>query len=133
MNTGPMGREAHPLEALASLFQNVVAPQPPHPMGLADGFGLVHSRDLPRGGRQSLYRFKNGYGASVVRHAGSYGGAEGLWELAVVVWRDEKDADSWDLCYETSVTSDVLGWLTDAARDEALKAVEALPARSVRP
>lgn len=71
------------------------------------------------GGVQKLYRFDNGYGASVVRHDGSYGHTEGLWELAVT-HEDE-------LCYETSITDDVLGWLTDEQVEETLSEIARLP------
>ena len=33
-------------------------------------------------GVQYKYLFPNGYGASVIRHQYSYGGKEGLWEIA---------------------------------------------------
>lgn len=58
------------------------------------------------GGEQRKYRFDNGYGASVVRHRYSYGGDEGLFELAVLGPDDH-------LVYDTPVTNDVLGYLTD--------------------
>lgn len=32
------------------------------------------------------------YGASVVRHSFSYGHEQGLWELAVIKWNDNKPA-----------------------------------------
>lgn len=35
-------------------------------------------------GWQGRTTFENGYGVSVVQHSGSYGGDEGLWELAVI-------------------------------------------------
>ena len=35
-------------------------------------------------GEQRVYKFDNGYGASVIRHQYSYGGDKGLWELAVL-------------------------------------------------
>jgi len=50
------------------------------------------------------YSFSNGYGASVVRNEMSYGHEGGYFELAVI--KDDK------LCYDTPITSDVIGWLT---------------------
>ena len=47
--------------------------------------------------------FPNGWGASIVRNTGSYGSASGMWELAVL----HEDT----LCYRSSVTDDVIGWL----------------------
>jgi hypothetical protein len=64
-------------------------------------------------GIQKVYKFPNGYGASVVKHKGSYGYAQGLWELAVL------DADG-DICYSTEITSDVLGHLNDPEVDNIL-------------
>ena len=43
----------------------------------------------------------DGFGASVVRHPYSYGGAVGLWELAVL------DSNG-RLTYETPITDDVM-------------------------
>jgi hypothetical protein len=50
--------------------------------------------------------FENGYGASVVKGPNTYGGEDGLYELAVL----DKDGK---LCYETPVTDDVEGYLTE--------------------
>ena len=52
--------------------------------------------------------FDNGYGVSVIRHSGSYGNAAGLFELAVL----KGTADKFELCYDTPITGDVLGYLT---------------------
>lgn len=49
--------------------------------------------------------FDNGYGASVVRHIMSYGGKLKLYELAIL----DKEGD---LTYDTPVTNDVIGYLT---------------------
>jgi hypothetical protein len=64
-------------------------------------------------GYQLLYKFDNGYGASVVKHSFSYGGKNGKYELAVL---DENG----DLCYDTPITSDVIGYLTMAEVDKIL-------------
>lgn len=55
------------------------------------------------------FKFNNGYGASVIRGVGTYGGREGLWELAVLCF--DEDGESW-LTYDTPITSDVIGYLT---------------------
>lgn len=74
------------------------------------------------GGTQALYFFKNGCGASVVRHPFSYGGDEGLWELAVITG----NIDSYQLNYTTPITNDVLGYLTERDVDEVLDKIENL-------
>ncbi len=71
------------------------------------------------GGIQKIYEFPNGYGASVVKHKGSYGYLNGLWELAVL------DADG-SLCYTTEITDDVIGHLNDPEVDAILRRIEQL-------
>lgn len=63
--------------------------------------------------------FENGYGVSVVRTIYSYGGRDGLYELAVL----NKDGQ---LIYDTPVTSDVLGYLTPEEVTEYMKQVQSL-------
>ena len=70
-------------------------------------------------GVQRVYKFDNGYGASVVCSPYSYGGRSGLWELAVL------DSDG-QLCYSTSITDDVLGWLTEEEANKLLKKIRKL-------
>jgi len=70
------------------------------------------------GGVQKVYEFDNGYGASVIRHQGSYGFSKGLWELAVLHYGD--------LCYHTHITDDVIGYLTETEVDKYLKQIEEL-------
>ena len=82
----------------------------------------VASKNL-LGGEQYLYRFENGFGASVVRHAYSYGTEQGLWELAVVRWR----GDDFCITYDTKITNDVVGYLRDKRVTEILKTIEWLP------
>ena len=55
-------------------------------------------------GITSRTKFKNGYEASVVKSEHSYGGRDGLYELAIF-----KDGE---ICYDTPITDDVIGYLT---------------------
>lgn len=79
-----------------------------------DGFEnyLVKKGPL-HNGVQYLFKFDNGYGASVVKHFGSYGFDEDLWELAVVKYRNPDIIDKFDLVYYTDITDDVEGYLID--------------------
>lgn len=78
------------------------------------------------GGVQKVFRFENGYGASVVKNPYSYGGDEGLWELAVVLVYENEGRLSWKLTYDTPITEDVLGWLTWEEVEETLRQIEEL-------
>lgn len=90
-----------------------------------------------QGGTQHLYFFPNGFGASVVRHAFSYGGRSGKWELAVLKRKsfasegidDATDyALNWDLCYTTPLTGDVIGYLDSDEVEQYLDQIAALEA-----
>ena len=76
-------------------------------------------------GIQYLFRFENNYGASVIKHKGSYGHEDDLWELAVIEFETEYN-DSWDLTYDTPITADVEGWLTDEDVRELLQRIKEL-------
>jgi hypothetical protein len=78
-------------------------------------------------GVQYVFRFENGYGASVIKHTGSYGFQEDLWELAVIQF-DSKDAEDyeWELTYDTRITDDVIGWLTDKEVRDLLRKIKEL-------
>ena len=52
------------------------------------------------------FKFKNGYGASVIKHDYSYGGSLDLFELAVLNEYDK-------ITYDTEITDDVIGDLTN--------------------
>jgi hypothetical protein len=77
----------------------------PNPMG-AD-FGIV-----------SRTKFDNGYEVSVVRSEHSYGGNKGLYELAIF-----KDGE---ICYDTPITDDVIGYLRPEDVSDVMERVEKL-------
>lgn len=79
----------------------------------------------PVGGKQLLASFANGYGASVVQSAYSYGGANGLYELAVLHTTPYDKSTS--ICYRTPVTDDVLGWLSEVDVVTRLHEIARLP------
>ncbi len=67
-------------------------------------------------GKHGLMFFKNGYGVSVVRFElvggfgyGSYTSNESEWELAVL----KGTKDDWDLTYDTPITEEVMGYLSE--------------------
>jgi hypothetical protein len=71
------------------------------------------------GGIQYHFKADNGYGASIVKHRFSYGNEDDLWELAVT----DKDGN---LCYDTPITDDVIGYLTEQDVNDTLDQIAAL-------
>ena len=69
-----------------------------HPMGM---------------GKQCIVQYSNGYGASIVQGPHTYGGKDGLYELAVF----GKDGE---ITYDTPITNDVLGYLSEAEVEKTL-------------
>lgn len=65
--------------------------------------------------------FANGYTASIITDG--YGCSEGLYELAIL--------HDGDLCYDTPITDDVLGYLTLKDVEELLYKIEKLPFRVI--
>jgi hypothetical protein len=76
-----------------------------NPMG--SDFGIV-----------SRTQFDNGYEVSVVKSPHSYGGDKGLYELAIF-----KDGD---ICYDTPITDDVIGYLRPEDVTDVMERVEKL-------
>jgi len=77
----------------------------PNPMG--DDFGIV-----------SRTQFDNGYEASVVKSDYTYGGKNGLYELAVF-----KDGE---ICYDTPITDDVIGYLRPEDVTDVMEKIQQL-------
>ena len=78
-----------------------------------------HPRGAVYGGIISRIIFDNGYGATVVQGPHSYGGADGLYELAVVGKDDE-------ICYDTPITGDVEGYLSETQVTDLLIKIQQL-------
>ena len=80
----------------------------------------------PDTGIHATHFFDNGYGVSVVRFTtefgGSYGANEGLYEVAIIKGTE----DNWHITYETYITSDVIGHLTESDVENLLNEVAAL-------
>ena len=70
---------------------------------------FLKETNYPHDGVQHVYEFPNGYGASVIKHDYSYGGKDGLWELAVLNFDLDREGT---LDYNTDITGDVIGYLT---------------------
>lgn len=64
------------------------------------------------------FAFENGYGASVIKGPHTYGGKDGLWELAVLKGHS--------LCYTSHITDDVLGHLNWEQVENALDEIQKL-------
>lgn len=80
--------------------------------------------DFQIDGVQLIYKFENGYGASVVKHSYSYGWDRGLWELAVIQFYGNEER--WDLTHNTPITDDVIRDLTKLEIDEILNDIKNL-------
>ena len=91
---------------------------------------IIFDETLPEGAvaleghpqlNQVMVNFTNGYKASIVSHEFSYGGDEGLFEIAVM--------HNSQIVYNTPVTNDVLGHLNEEDVLRHLNEIHALPAR----
>lgn len=70
-------------------------------------------------GVQSRTMFDNGYGVSVICHKYSYGGKDGLYEVAVL-------NEEGELTYNTPVSDDVIGYLTPDEVTDIMRQVQEL-------
>jgi len=76
-------------------------------------------------GAQSLYRFANGYGASVCITGFICEGNEKVWELAVIKYTGDT-IDSYELDYDADITDGVIGYLDYEEVEKLLDRIEAL-------
>ena len=90
-------------------------------------FTSFQSREVHDGIQYRKF-FPNGYGISIVKHSFSYGGNEGLWEAAIL----RGDMEDYVLDYDTPITGDVLGYLTEEEVDKLVADVEKLQPQPVK-
>ena len=70
-------------------------------------------------GQQCIVQFPNGYGASIVKGEHTYGGKDGLYELAVF-------GQDGHISYDTLITEDVMGYLTEQDVEKTLTDIKNL-------
>lgn len=66
--------------------------------------------------------YENGYGISIICNEYSYGGREGLYEIAVL----KGDEEDYNICYDTPITSDVIGYLSSTEVKEIIEKIKSL-------
>ena len=91
-------------------------------------------------GFQKIWKFKNGYGASVVRFSllscyGSYTDNENEFELAVIRFTNSEKTEDFcppfELDYDTPITSDVIGHLSEKEVIEILNKISELAGKEL--
>jgi hypothetical protein len=83
-------------------------------------FNELNFQQHPMGmGKQCIVQYSNGYGASIVQGPHTYGGQNGLYEIAVF----GKDGQ---ITYDTPVTNDVLGYLSEQEVEKTLMDIKNL-------
>jgi hypothetical protein len=83
-------------------------------------FNDLEFKELPdMSGRYCRIMFENGFGVSVICHKYSYGGKDGLYELAVLDTEGE-------ITYGTPITDDVIGYLTEEGVTQLITEIQLL-------
>jgi hypothetical protein len=75
-------------------------------------------------GKHAFEIFPNHYGISVIRGPYSYGGKQGLYEIAVLIMTPEMKYS--EICYDTPIADDVVGYLTPEKVTEYMKKIQEL-------
>lgn len=73
-------------------------------------------------GTHALIFFKNGYGASIICGAMFYSDGKDTYEIAVL----KRTRNNWNICYDTKIASDVIGYQTKIEISKILKQIQNL-------
>lgn len=85
---------------------------------------------LLNGGTQTIYKFPNGYGASVICGGlYTYGDDERPYKLAVLKF--QPSSDGFYLCYDTPITDDIVAYQTGEQIIGLLQQIKELPSEVV--
>jgi len=76
---------------------------------------IEYKQSTEMGGYQYFATYPNDFGVSIIKHFGSYGANYDLWEAAVM--------KGGSICYDTDITYDVVGFLSD---EDAVKLIQAV-------
>ena len=88
---------------------------------------IIVEREIS-GGIQKVYKFGNGYGASVISNNYSYGNEQGLWEMALLTFKYNRKGElMWDVVYRNDFANgNVAGYLSDEEVLELLEWIKSL-------
>jgi len=94
---------------------------------------LEFKKHFVHDGLQAKMKFDNGYGISVVRFKlssfpfeyASYTRDETEWEVAVLKYISD---DEYDICCDTKITNDVIGYLKEDEVSKIMKKIQKLKA-----
>jgi hypothetical protein len=83
-------------------------------------------------GVQKIYRFRNAAGASVIKGTHTYGGEDGLWEVAPIYFVGHSNFE-YELFYPEEVCpdGDVIGWCDDDDVEDRLRTLNNLSTAQV--
>ena len=87
-----------------------------------DKYIIHHSNGYKK---QVVLKFPNNYGASLIQNRSLYGIDDGLYEIAVLSF----DNETWQICYDTPITDDVIGYLTEKEVMDTLQQIFDLGSR----
>jgi hypothetical protein len=76
-------------------------------------------------GKHAVITFDNGYGASVICTPYSYGGKVGLYEVGIL-------GQDGHLTYDTPITDDVMGYLTEQGVTNVMKEIQTLKNKTMK-